>query len=95
MPNLNFFVGYSTTLSGAQSVELSSTVYTEDLGLCDSCVEITLSCWACLTTEQKVFYDDALLSPVDDGYYVLIYESGNRATWYIVGGYPQGGGFYN
>jgi len=95
MATLNFTVKYATTLAGLQGVTATSTVYAEDLGNCATCLTETSSCWACLTTEQQVFSDEALTSPVADGYYDLVYVSGSNAVWHIMGGYPQTEGFFN
>jgi hypothetical protein len=96
MATLNFTVAYSTTLEGVLGMTPSTTVYAEDLGLCQSCINITSSCWACLSTEQQVFTDPSLTSPVVDGYYMVIYtQNESKAVWRIVGGYPQGSEFYN
>ena len=63
---------------------------------CSVCQTETGTCWACLTTEQQVFNDVNLTSPVSDGYYLLKYEIGEpNAVWHIVGGYPQPEGFFN
>jgi hypothetical protein len=95
MATLNFTVAYSTTLEGVKGLEPSLLIYAEDLGLCDFCVNQTESCYACLSLEQQVFYDNQLTSVVADGYYQMIYVNNLGATWYIVDGYPQGSGFYN
>jgi len=95
MATLNFTVAYSSTLLGLEGQVPSTTVYAEDLGNCAPCVELTNSCWACLTTSQQVFNDAALESPVADGYYDLVYTSGSNAVWHIIGGYPQTEGFFN
>jgi hypothetical protein len=96
MAILNFNVAYSTTLEGAISTPISSTVFAEDLENCPTCLSITSSCWACLTTEQQVFSDAGLTSPVPDGYYRVEYSVEDpNAIWHIIGGYPQGGEFYN
>ena len=97
MATLNFTIAYSTTLEGVLGMTPSTTVYAEDLGLCQSCIDIVSSCWACLSTEQQVFSNPELTSPVADGYYMVIYTitGSQEAIWHIVGGYPQGGGFYN
>jgi hypothetical protein len=95
MATLNFTVAYAETLSGLAGLEPSLTIYAEDLILCDSCINETESCYACLSLQQQVFYDEALTSPVVDGYYKTIYTDSMDATWYIVGGYPQSEGFYN
>ena len=96
MATLNFSVAYSTTLEGAIGTPISSTVFAEDLGNCSTCVSITSSCCACLSTEQQVFSDPGLTSPVADGYYRVEYSAEDpNAIWHIIGGYPQGGGFFN
>jgi hypothetical protein len=82
-------------LEGVLNLEPNTTVYAEDLGNCQLCVGETQSCWACLTTEQQVFNDVNLTSPVADGYYLLLYSPENKAVWHIVEGYPQPEGFYN
>ncbi len=66
-------------------------IYAQDLGNCAPC--LPFNCWPCLTTSQQVFTDSALTTIVPDGYYANVFGGGNKATWYIVGGYPQGGGF--
>ena len=96
MATLNFTVSYSTTLEGVLELTPSTTVYAEDLGLCQSCVDIVGSCWACLQESQQVFSDAALTTPVVDGYYKVSYnEENTNAVWKIVGGFPQTEEFYN
>jgi hypothetical protein len=95
MATLNFTVAYAETLSGLTGLEPSLTIYAEDLILCDSCINETESCYACLSLNQQVFNDEALTSPVANGFYKTIYANSMDATWYIVGGYPQSEGFYN
>ena len=96
MATLNFTVAYSSTLLGLEGQVPSITVYAEDLENCATCVELTTSCWACLTTSQQVFTDVALSSPVADGYYLVKYTSESEpAVWHIVGGFPQTEGFFN
>ena len=95
MATLNFTIAYSTTLEGVLNLEPNTTVYAEDLGNCQLCVGETQSCWACLTTEQQVFNDINLTSPVASGYYLLVYNEGSKAVWQIDEGYPQPEGFYN
>lgn len=95
MATLNFTIAYSTTLEGVLNLEPNTTVYAEDLGNCQPCVDETQSCWACLTTEQQVFNDANLTSPVASGYYLLVYNEGSKAVWQIDEGYPQPNGFYN
>jgi hypothetical protein len=96
MATLNFTVAYSSTLAGLEGQTPSITIFAEDLGLCQSCIDQTNSCWACLQTTQQVFNDGALSSPVADGYYMVKYsEESNPAVWHIQGGYPQSEGFFN
>jgi hypothetical protein len=96
MATLNFSVAYATTLQEVLPLEPSLTIYAEDLGLCQSCIDSTTSCFACLQTTQQVFSNSELTSPVADGYYLTYYSEGLLpAVWHIVGGYPQEGGFYN
>jgi hypothetical protein len=96
MANLTFTVSFGNTLEEAKEAPLDITVYAEDFGLCAPCVDLTASCWACVQTTQQVFTDEALTNPVSDGYYRLSYSETNPyATWHIIGGYPQGAGFYN
>jgi hypothetical protein len=96
MATLNFTVAYASTLLGLEGQAPSITVYAEDLGNCSSCVSETGSCWACLTTEQQVFNDAGLTSPVADGYYLVKYNTeSNPAVWHIVEGFPQTEGFFN
>jgi hypothetical protein len=95
MAILNFTVAFSTNLEQVLTIEPSTTVYAEDLGLCEECVTATDSCWACLQTSQQVFNDGGLTSPVADGYYMVIYDNTLKGVWNLVGGYPQEGSFYN
>jgi hypothetical protein len=96
MATLNFTVAYASTLLGVEGLEPSTTVYAEDLENCSTCVSETGSCWACLTTEQQVFNDAGLTSPVADGYYLVKYNTEtNPAVWHIEGGFPQSEQFFN
>jgi hypothetical protein len=96
MAAINFNVAYATTLQGVLPLTPNSTIYAEDLGLCQSCIDLGASCFPCLQTSQQVFSDAGLTSPVADGYYLTYFgESGLPAVWHIVGGYPQEGGYYN
>jgi hypothetical protein len=95
MAALNFTVAFSTNLEQVLSMEPSTAVYAEDLGLCAECVTATDSCWACLQTSQQVFNDSGLTSPVASGYYMVIYDNTLKGVWHIVVGFPQEGGFYN
>jgi len=96
MATLSFNVAYGTTLEAASSAEVSSTIYAEDINLCQECIDLKNSCFACLTTEQQVFSDSGLTTIVADGYYRHPYnETETNPTWHIVDGYPQGEGFHN
>lgn len=97
MATLNFTVAYNTTLESVQGMTPSIQVYADEINDCSVCQTETGSCWACLSTEQQVFSDSAMTSPVADGYYMVLYTIGGsqEAIWHIVGGYPQGGGFFN
>jgi hypothetical protein len=96
MATQNFTIAYSTTLESVLELTPNTTVYVEDLGNCQSCIELTQNCWACISTEQQVFSDEGLNSPVSDGYYMVLYATeDSKAVWKIVGGYPQSEGFYN
>ena len=92
---LSFTVAFASSLEAVTGMTPSSTVYAEDLNLCATCVADTGSCWPCLQIGQGVFNDAALTSPVADGFYMLNYDNGSPATWHILGGFPQEGGFYN
>lgn len=96
MAAINFTVAYATTMEGVLPLTPNTTIYAEDLGLCQECLDATSSCFACLNTTQQVFSDSGLTSPVADGYYLLYYNEGALpAIWFIVGGYPQEDGFFN
>jgi hypothetical protein len=94
---LEFTVAYSTTLESVMDMTPNMSVYADDLNNCQTCVNETGSCWACLSTSQQVFQDSALTSPVADGYYLLLYTNSEspKAVWHIEGGFPQSEGFYN
>jgi hypothetical protein len=62
-------------------------------GQCDGCTGAGLTCWACLNTSQQLYLDAGLTIIVPDNYYSNEMSPGNYATWYVVGGFPQGGGF--
>jgi hypothetical protein len=96
MATLSFTVAYAQSFDAVTGMTPTDTVYAEDLGNCSTCQTETGSCWSCLTTEQQVFSDVNLTSPVSDGYYLLSYGEGSGpAVWHILGGYPQHGGFSN
>lgn len=93
MATLNFTVAFATSLGNVKGLEPNQTVYAEDLGLGQPCVELTGSAWPCLNCEQQVFQNDNLTNPVPDGFYLVKFESGLEGIWHIVGGLPQGSGF--
>ena len=96
MASLNFSVAFSTDFESVKTTSLSLTVYAEDLGNCQQCVDIVSSCWACLTIEQQVFQDVNLATIVPDGFYRVEYSSEDpNAIWHIIGGFPQPEGFTN
>jgi hypothetical protein len=96
MATLNFSVAFSTDFESVKTAPVSSTVYAEDLGNCQPCVNITSSCWSCLTIEQQVFQDVNLTSIVPDGFYRVEYSPEDpNAIWHIIGGFPQPEGFTN
>jgi hypothetical protein len=96
MATVSFTIAYSTDLESISGLTPSTTVYAEDLGLCNSCVDLVGSCWACLVETQQVFNNPELTNPVVDGYYKVHYnEDGNAAIWHIVGGFPQTEEFFN
>ena len=88
---LQFLVASGSTQPGACALTPSFYVYAQDLGNCAPCLPFT--CWPCLTTSQQVFTNPGLTIPVGDGYYKNNIGTGPGNTWYIVGGFPQGGGF--
>jgi hypothetical protein len=88
---IQFLVASGSTQGGACSQNPSFYVYAQDLGNCGGCLPLT--CWACLNTSQQLFTNPGLTIPVGDAYYKNEIEPGSNATWYVVGGYPQGGGF--
>jgi hypothetical protein len=90
---LDFLVSSGSTQPGACATTPSFTIYAQNQGDCSGCFSVGLTCWACLNTSQQVFLDSGLTTIVPDGYYRNEMSSGNNATWYIVGGFPQGGGF--
>jgi hypothetical protein len=96
MAILSFTVAYAQSLEAVSGLTPNTSIYVEDLGNCDQCVENVGSCWACITTEQQVFTDENLATPVSNGYYMVNYGEGyGPAVWNIVDGLPQSEGFYN
>jgi hypothetical protein len=86
---LQFLVHRGGSQNSACSGAPNQFVYAADLGNCTGC----LNCWPCLTTTQQVFTNSSLTTPVSNGYYKNEMSPGNNATWHIVGGFPQSGGF--
>jgi hypothetical protein len=93
MAVLQFLVSNGLTQNDACSNYPSFYVYADDLGNCGGCIGAGLTCWACLTTSQQVYLDPALTIIVPDSYYSNEMAPNVFATWYIVGGFPQGAGF--
>lgn len=91
-PPLAFNITSGSTKNEACFSGYTGFVYAADLGNCGGCAPLT--CWACLSTGQQLFQNAALTIPVADGYYTNnMNGSSSYGTWYVVGGYPQGGGF--
>lgn len=93
MATLNFLVAFAPTMEGVKGQQPNQTIYAEDLGLGQSCIELSGSAWPCLSCDQQVFQNDNLTNPVPDGFYLVQLESGLEAIWHIAGGIPQGSGF--
>ena len=93
MAVVTFLVSSGSTQVDACLTSPSFNVYADDAN-CFTCPP-SFTCWPCITTSQQVFLDPALTIPVGDGYYSNLYDTGatQYATWYIVGGFPQGAGF--
>jgi hypothetical protein len=88
---LQFLVHRGGSQNSACNGNPNEFVYAADLGLCGPCLPLT--CWPCLLTSQQVFTDPTLTTAVADGYYNNNIGTGSGNTWYIVGGFPQPGGF--
>lgn len=93
MAILNFTVATANSLEAVKGQTPNITVYAEDLGLGQTCVDATGSAWACLTCDQQVFQNQELTNPVVDGFYLVKFASGLEGIWNIVGGLPQGSGY--
>ena len=96
MSVISFLVSSASTQNDACEIGPYFLVYADDSfnpNQCDGCTGAGLTCWACLSTSQQVYIDPAMTIPVGDGYYMNEMETGNFATWYIIGGFPQGAGF--
>lgn len=91
MAATQFFVSSASTQGGACSLNPFMFVYADDAN-CGGCFP-AVGCWPCLNTTQQLFYDFALTQPVADGYYANEWTPGTYSTWYVVGGFLQGGGF--
>jgi hypothetical protein len=95
MAAISFDVSFGNTQEDAKNNSVSMTIYADDLGLCQECMDIVSDCYPCLRTGQQVFLDEALTTIVSDGYYRHPYNDDiTTPTWYIVGGYPQDAGFF-
>jgi len=91
-PPLSFNITSGATKDDACFGGRTGIIYAVNLGNCGGCLPLT--CFPCLNTSQRVYKDASLTTIVDDGYYTNNMDgAGNYGTWYIVGGYPQGGGF--
>lgn len=94
MSLVSFLVGDGLTQNDACSVYPYFTIYADvQSPQCDGCTIAGLNCWACLSTSQQLFLDPALTIIVPDSYYSNEMSAGNFATWNVVNGFPQGGGF--
>jgi hypothetical protein len=96
MSVISFLVSSASTQNDACEIGPYFLVYADDSFIpnqCDGCTGAGLTCWACLSTGQQVFSDSGMTIPVGVGYYMNEMSTNNYATWYIVGGNPQGGGF--
>jgi hypothetical protein len=91
---LQFLVHRGGSRNSACNGNPNQFVYAQDLGNCGGCFGGGLTCWACLTTSQQVFSDVLLTTPVVDGYYMNDMDgAGFKASWHIIGGFPQSGGY--
>ena len=95
MSAISFSVTSGSTIDEATGSTSSINIFAEDLGNCQSCIDRKGSCWACITTDQQIFEENTLTNIVSDGYYSMIDSDGIPAVWYIIGGFPQIGGFSN
>ena len=99
MSLVSFFVSSGSTQSGACITSASFYVYADVVpGQCDGCTGAGYTCWACLTTSQQLYSDSGLTQTIGNGYYSNNITSNPAGapqynTWYVVGGFPQGGGF--
>ena len=95
MSVISFLVSSASTQNDACQIGPYYLVYANVApNQCNPCASL-LTCWPCLTTSQQVFTNPGLTIPVGDGYYKNNIGTGPGNTWYIVGGFPQGGGFMN
>jgi hypothetical protein len=88
---LSFTVTSGSSVYEACNGSTPGTLYAQDLGNCGGCAPLT--CWACLTTSQNLYLDAALTIKAPNAYYTNEMAPGNFATWFVLDGMPQGGGF--
>lgn len=94
MSVISFLVSNGLTADDACQVGPYFLIYADvAAGQCDGCTGAGLTCWACLSTSQQLFLDPALTIIVPDSYYSNEMAPGVYATWNVIGGFPQGGGF--
>ena len=96
MSVISFLVSSASTQNDACEIGPYFLVYADDSfspNQCDGCTGAGLTCWACLSTSQQVFSNSGMTIPVGSGYYMNEMAPGNYATWSIIGGFPEGGGF--
>ena len=92
MSVVSFLVSSASTQNDACEIGPYITIYADVApGQCDPCLPLT--CWPCLTTSQQLYSDSGLTTTIGDGYYSNEMAPGQYATWYVVGGFPQGAGF--
>jgi hypothetical protein len=97
MSTISFVVSFASTEEDAfNTLEPTFTIYAEDLGLCDSCNQLVGNCYPCLQTNQLIYSDLELTTPVSNGYYHFVDNTTEySAVWHIFDGYPVEEGFYN
>lgn len=92
MPVVSFLVSSASTQIQACSTGPSFNIYFNAApGQCDPCLPLT--CWPCVNTSDQFYADAGLTTLVADGYYMNQIQPGTYATWYVIGGFPQSGGF--
>lgn len=94
MAVISLLVSSASTQTDACQIGPYFNIYVNVVaGQCDGCTSGGLTCWACINTTDQFYLDAGLTQLVPDGYYSNEMSSNNYATWYVVGGFPQGGGF--